>query len=251
VFNQFPKIRPPLPAPYEVIYQQHYVQNRGGRSVASALSQAAEGWMHRRVAADATDFAIPNATLEIGAGNLNHLAYEPATQPYDIVEPSAFLYLGSPCLPRIRNIYEDVRDIPSACRFRRIVSIATLEHLCNLPEVLARAALLLDTEGTFRIAIPSEGTEMWRWAQTLTTGLEFRLKYGLHYTVLRRYEHVNTASEIENVLAQLFQSIKCQSFGPSRRLSLYQFFVCSSPRFEICSRYLNELTCTESALEFT
>jgi hypothetical protein len=221
VFDQYPKTRPQLPAKYEAIYRQHYLQNRSGGSPASGLSQAVESWMHRRVASDTRDSSVTGATLEIGAGNLNHLAYEPATRPYDIVEPSAFLLRTASCLPRIRYIYEDIRQIPASCRYERIVSIATLEHLCDLPEVVARAALLLKPEGTFRVAIPSEGTEPWRWAQKLTTGLEFRLKYGLDYQILLRHEHVNTANEIEHVLDQLFSSLKCQLFGSTRRFSLY------------------------------
>jgi hypothetical protein len=240
VFDRYPKTRPPLPAEYSAIYQQHYVENRGGGSPASALSQAMEAWMHRRVAADIKHSADRGATLEIGAGNLNHLTYEQATHPYDIVEPSAYLLRGAPGLPRIRDIYEDVRQIPSDHQYGRILSIATLEHLCDLPEVVARVGLLLAPGVEFRVAIPSEGTALWQWAQNLTTGIEFRLKYGLDYKILRRYEHVNTAGEVEDILSRFFDSLECHVFGISRRLSIYQFFVCGSPRLEICKSYLAE-----------
>jgi hypothetical protein len=199
-----------------------------------------EGWMHRRVAADAKNLSNPGATLEIGAGNLNHLAYEATTQPYDIVEPSAYLLKTAQSLSRVRDIYEDVKQVPTDRRYDRILSIATFEHLCDLPEVVARAALLLQPGGEFRVAIPSEGTELWQLAQNLTTGLEFRLRYRLDYRILRRYEHVNTADEVEDILSRLFNSLKCQVFGVSRRLSIYQFFACGSPRLEICRSYLAE-----------
>ena len=246
MFEQYPKTRPVLPRAYEEIYRQHYIQNRGGRSAASALSQRLESWMHRRVAADVKNSRDPGATLEIGAGNLNHVAYEPASQPYDIVEPSAYLFQEAPKLAQIRNIYSDVRQIPVDQRYERIVSIATLEHLCDLPEVIAHVGLLMQPQGTFRVAIPSEGTAPWRWAQLVTTGLEFRLKYGLDYKVLRRYEHVNTAEEIEGILNQFFNSIKSQFYGLSRRLSLYQFFVCATPRLNTCKAYIEERAGAES-----
>jgi hypothetical protein len=96
VFSQYPKSRPPLPAKYEAIYRQHYLQNRSGGSPASALSQTLESWMHRQVGFDTRDSIISGATLEIGADNLNHLTYEPATDPYDVLEPSSYL-LRNPC----------------------------------------------------------------------------------------------------------------------------------------------------------
>lgn len=203
VFNQYPKARLPLPAEYEAIYRQHYVQNRSGGSPASALARAVESWMHWRVASDVRHSPIYGATLEIGAGNLNHLAYEATTKPYDIVEPSAYLLKTAQSLSRIREIYEDVRQVPTDRRYDRILSIATFEHLCDLPEVVARAAMLLQPDGSLRVAIPSEGTKLWQWAQTLTAGLEFRLKYRLDYKILCRYEHVNSAAEIERARADL------------------------------------------------
>jgi len=193
--------------------------------------------MHRKVAQDVT---IPpaKATLEIGAGNLNQLPYEPHSQPYDIVEPFRELYASSPHRGRLRDIYNDVSEIPSDRRYDRITSIAVLEHVCNLPELVARSACLLAEGGSFRAGIPSEGTILWRLGWQMTTALDFRARHNLDYKVLMRYEHVNTAQEIEQVLRYFFAEVRTSVFGLMRALSFYQFFACSKPDLARCRSYL-------------
>src|SRR6185437_16820048 len=96
VLARFPKTRPPLPPKLQAIYTRQYLENRGGETPAASLSQRLERWLHRQVAADVKDAASPGATLELGAGTLNQLAYEPAGAAYDIVEPFEELYRNSP-----------------------------------------------------------------------------------------------------------------------------------------------------------
>jgi len=50
-------------------------------------------------------------TLEIGAGTLNQLRYEPDISPDDIIEPFRELYEGGPDLKRIRFFYTDIAEI--------------------------------------------------------------------------------------------------------------------------------------------
>jgi hypothetical protein len=239
VFSNFPKIRPALPPEYVAIYAKQYKQNREGSSMASGLAQKMESWMHRLVAAD---HAADKRTLEIGAGTLNHLPYESDVAHYDIVEPFEYLFETSPARDRITNIYSDISAIPSGAEFDRIISIATFEHICELPSVVARCGMLLATSGNLRVGIPSEGTILWKLGYKLTTGLEFRRKYGLDYDVLMRHEHVNTAAEIENVLRYFFSKIERKVFGLMPALSLYQFFRCSEPILERCEEYLSTAT---------
>jgi len=237
LFSQFPKHRTPLPPEYAAIYLQHYRNSREGKSQILSLAQRAERWMHRKVANDVAD-GLPKATLEIGAGNLNQLPYEPNSQPYDIIEPFRELYASSPYRERIRNIYDDVSQIPPEHRYDRITSIAVLEHVCNLPELVARSALLLADGGSFRAGIPSEGTVLWRLGWQLTTALDFRARYHLDYKVLMRYEHVNTAREIEEVLRYFFTDTRTSVFGLMRSLSFYQLFACANPDLARCRCYL-------------
>ena len=237
-FNEFPKTRAPLPPEYAAIYLQHYRNSREGNSQILGLAKWAEGWMHRKVAEDIRQGASCS-TLELGAGTLNQLPDESHSKLYDIVEPFQELYQSSPHLPRIRHIYADVSEVPAETKYERITSVATLEHVCNLPELVAQSALLLAEGGQFRAGIPSEGTILWRLGWRTTTALDFRARYNLDYEVLMNYEHVNTAREIELVLRYFFAEVRDTVFGLIKSLSFYQFYVCSAPRLDRCQSYLN------------
>jgi hypothetical protein len=237
ILSSFPKRRLPLPPEFQAIYSEQYKENREGKSNAAGLAQRMESWMHRKVAADVSD-GPGRSTLEIGAGTLNHLPYEKHSKPYDIVEPFHFLYESSTFLERLENVYDDIAEIPNESRYERIVSIAAFEHICSLPEVVAKSGLLLDHGGVLRVAIPSEGTILWRLGYTLTTGFEFRRRYNLDYSILMKHEHVNTAREIELVLRCFFADVESSVFGVAKALSFYQFYVCRKPFLDICTGYL-------------
>lgn len=236
-FSHFPKKRTPLPPEYEAIYLQHYRNSREGNSQILGLAQRMERWMHKQIARDVRD-GRPKATLEVGAGNLNQLPYEPHSSPYDIVEPFRQLFESSPQLQRVRNVYGDISEIPPQNRYERITSVAVLEHVENLPELVARCALLLTDGGSFRAGIPSEGTILWRLGWQMTTALDFRARYNLDYEVLMKYEHVNTAREIEEVLRYFFSEVRGKAFGVAKALSFYQFFACARPDEARCREYL-------------
>lgn len=241
---RFPKVRPPLPPAYESIYADYYQSNRSGKGAAS-LSRMTESWLHRKVARDvgASDRADagPIETLEIGAGNLNHLAFEPVTGPYDAVEPMTALYEGSGDLARVRRFYADTSDIPPSQQYDRIISIATFEHVCDLPAVVARAGLLLRPGGSVRVGIPSDGSALWEVGWRLTTGLEFRLRRGLNYGVIMRHEHVNKAAEIIAVLRCFFGNVTRSCFGIGSQLSLYQYLECRDSDRQRCEQYLEQI----------
>lgn len=234
MFEQFPKKRPPLPKEIEEIYASHYKANREGQTSASSLSQKMEAWLHKQVANDIVSAGHPKSTLEIGAGTLNQLAYEPLSGPYDIVEPFKELYSDSKMLDRVRNIYSEITEVPNDQTYDRITTIATFEHICDLPQVIAKSGILLAPNGTLRVSIPSEGTPLWTLGWKLTTGIEFRMKYGLDYGQLMRHEHVNSAKEIEELLTYFFEGVKCKVFGLSKYFSLYRFYACSNPNLERC-----------------
>src|SRR5262249_20441075 len=165
------------------------------------------------------------------------LRYEPEVGPYDIVEPFRGLYEGAPELKRIRHIYADIAEIPGNHRYDRITSVATFEHICNLPEVIAYCGSLLAEGGELRVSIPSEGTLLWTLGWKLTTGLEFRIKYGHDYGALMKHEHVNTAAEIEELLRYFFEEVDCNVFGLTKSFSFYQFYSCGVPAVERCRQF--------------
>lgn len=237
MFDNYPKIRPELPEEFVRIYKSQYKKNREGATTASSLSQKLEAWMHKKVAADVRN--NPQAsTLEIGAGTLNHLSHE-NTIRYDIVEPFKELFEDSPLLNRIQNVYSDISEIATHPLYDRIITIATFEHVLNLPEVVAKSALLLKPGGNLRVAIPNEGTFVWTLGWRLTTGLEFKIKHGLDYGILMKHEHVNTAEEIEQVLHYFFSDMKCNYFGLSKKIALYRFYECKNPIETVAEKFLN------------
>ena len=225
LFSGYPKIRKSLPEDYQRIYEKHYADNRNGQTAASFFSSKLEQWMHKKIAAD-TRQNSRLATLEIGAGTLNQLQYEP-TEIYDIVEPFQALYQNSKYLNRVRNIYGDISEIEKREQYDRITAIASFEHICNLSEVVENCQILLKPGGSLRVAIPNEGRFLWKFAYQMTTGLEFRFKYKLNYSVLMNYEHVNNADEIEQVLTYYFSSIKRSLLGISRDLAFYRYYECT------------------------
>jgi hypothetical protein len=232
VLARFPKSRPSLPPKLQAIYTRQYLENRAGATPAASLSQRLERWLHRQVAADvATGPAKP--TLEIGAGTLNQLNFEPPNAEYDIVEPFDALFRDSPLKGRIRRVFSDVAEVPPGRAYPRITSIAALEHICDLPLVLARASRLLTDDGVLRTAIPSEGGFLWKLGWMCTTGLEFRLRHGLDYGLLMAHEHVNDAREIETLLRALFEDVRINSLGFGRQMSLYRFLAARRPRLDV------------------
>ena len=119
-----------------------------------------------------------------------------------------------------------------------ILSVAVLEHLTDLPRILARAGVLLDKGGTFRAGFPSEGGFLWGLSWRMTTGIEYRLKRGLDYGAIMRHEHVNTDDEILSLLHYFFAQVSIRRFPfPSRHLSLYITAIAREPYLDRCLNF--------------
>jgi SAM-dependent methyltransferase len=235
ILARYPKSRPPLPAEYQRIYEREYKMNREGGSFITSLSSRLESWMHRRVAdAPAGD------VLEIGAGTLNQLHYESPQPRYDVVEPFAALFEDSPALGRVDTVYADIAEVPRDRQYGRITSVAVLEHLDDLPGIVARSALLLRDGGVFQAGIPSEGGLLWSLAWRMTTGVAYWLRNRLDYGVLMRHEHLNTAAEIEAVVRTFFGDVKIARFPlPLRHLSFYSYLEARNPDREQAHAFLD------------
>jgi hypothetical protein len=215
--------------------RKEYLLNRGGGTLANRLALRAESWMHRMIA----QRALPGAVLEIGGGTLNHLPYEPEVADYDVVEPFEALYSESANRPRVRRIFPNIEEVPKESRYDRIVSIAALEHLEDLPKIIARSALLLSEGGIAQHSIPSEGGMLWGVSWRLTTGLAYRLRNGLSYGVAMRHEHINDAPEIIAVLAWFFERVEIRRYPvPFHHVSLYTYVEATHPRCDRCREYL-------------
>jgi len=232
----YPRQRPPLPPAQRAIYVAEYRDNRTGANPVQRAAQWAESWMHRQVAA----IAHPGPVLEIGAGALNHLPYE-ASPDYDVVEPFVELYHDIPLRGRVRRFYRDITELPRGSRYQRILSVAVLEHLEDLPLNIALSGLLLAPGGRFQAGIPSEGGLLWGLGWRCTTGLSYRLRTGHSYGTLMRYEHINTAPEIIAVVRHFFPDLAVRRFPlPAHHLSLYAYLQAERPDPGRCRACLAE-----------
>lgn len=236
ILARYPKARPPLPPEYQRIYEREYKMNREGGSFVTRISSGLEAWMHRKVAEAPAD-----EVLEIGAGTLNQLQYEAPQRRYDVIEPFAALYAQSPALAKVDTVYADVAEVPADRRYGRITSVAVLEHLDDLPGIVARSALLLRDDGLFQAGIPSEGGFLWTLAWRTTTGVAYWLRNRLNYAVLMRHEHLNTAAEIEAVVRRFFGEVEIERFPlPARQLSFYSYLQARRPLRDAAAAFLTE-----------
>ena len=236
VLANFPKVRKPLPTDYEAIYVDMYEHSRKGRNPAAAAALRLEQWMHRQAI---LDDAFP--LLELGAGTLNHVPFEPNEGKYDVVEPMPKLYEGSPSIGRIDQFYDSIHDVPSSSLYRRIISVAVLEHVLDLPALVARAALHLEPNGEMISGIPSEGGALWYLAWRFGTGSAFWLKYRKSYATFMRHEHVNNADEITAVMRVFFDDVSVSRFPtPFKHGSFYTALRSRRPNVSAARQYLAE-----------
>lgn len=233
---RYPKARPALSERHRKIYVKEYVSNRTGANLASAVATRLERWMHYRVASRQVDGEV----LELGAGTLNHLTYERRHSAYDVVEPFVALYENNPLRSRVRRFYSSTADIAETERYDRIISIAVLEHMSELPTEIAHAGKRLSKDGVFQAGFPTEGGALWGGAWRFGTGMAYRLRTGLDYGELMRHEHVNDEKEIIGVIGYFFGKTKIARFPlPFRHFSLYTYVEATSPLVDRCERYLS------------
>ena len=74
ILNNYPKKRPRLNRKLKKIYKTIYSQNRSGVGLLNKISSSMESWMHRVIEKRILKKKMIK-TLEIGAGNLNHLDF--------------------------------------------------------------------------------------------------------------------------------------------------------------------------------
>ena len=239
IFRQFPKYRQPLPEEYLSIYDREYVANRTAGGLGNNIARALESWMHKKVATSAVSQS--EVILELGAGSLNHLSWEGGYASYDVVEPFQKLLDTSSNLGLVRHTYSQLSEIPYEAQYDRIISVAVLEHLLDLPTEIARSGLCLRENGRFCAGVPSEGGWLWKMAWKYGTGPGFTKRTGLDYEKLMRHEHVNTVDEIEECVRYFFDEVTRERFPlPAKSFSLYSFFIATRPNRKRCESFLEK-----------
>jgi len=156
-------------------------------------------------------------TLEIGAGQGTHLAYERLNQQEYVVQE-----LRPELAGKIMNKYPEVRVIIGDCQqksqfadayFDRVLAIHVLEHLPNLPSALEEVKRVLKPDGLFSVVIPCEGGLAYSIARRISARRIFEKRYNQPYDWLVASEHINMPGEIIEELSSRFRIIH-QSFFP-------------------------------------
>jgi hypothetical protein len=138
----------------------------------------------------------------------------------------------------LHHIYSDLQEVSLCSSYDCIFAVAVLEHVSDLPFILARSGLLLREGGTFRAGFPSEGGLLWGVAWRLTTGMEYRFTRGLDYGAIMRHEHLNTAREIVKLIHFFYEQVEiCRFPLPFEHLSFYTTAIACRPRMDRCHSF--------------
>ncbi len=151
------------------------------------------------------------------------------------------LFQESPLRRRIDSEYASVFEIERSEQYDRVLSVAALEHLEEMPAIIAASARLIREGGVFQAGIPAEGGLLWGLAWRLTTAIAYRARTGLAYAPVMRHEHMNTAAEILSVIEHLFTDVRVRWFPlPHRHLAFYGYIEASRPRLACCDQILRK-----------
>jgi len=151
-------------------------------------------------------------TLEIGAGNGEHLKYESLDdkqkQNYialDFRENMVDVFVKQ--FPEVKIIVADCQkkmDFEDNF-FDRILAIHILEHLPNLPNAIKELHRLCDKKrGVLQIVIPCEGSFAYSLARKISAQRIFESRYKQRYQWLIEREHINQPWEILEELNKYF-----------------------------------------------
>jgi SAM-dependent methyltransferase len=152
-------------------------------------------------------------TLEIGAGNGEHLKYEQLDQlqrkNYYAVD------IRENMVAEFRKQFPDIHAFVADCQMRmnfedgyfdRILAIHVLEHLPNLPAAVREMHRLCDKRrGLLSIVIPCEGSLAYSVARKLSAKRIFEARYKQNYRWFIEREHLSQPSEIFEELSSHFE----------------------------------------------
>lgn len=160
-------------------------------------------------------------TLEIGAGNGEHLKYEKLspeqTANYVAVDirENMVAEIRSNC-PQIRAVVGDCQkrmDFEDGY-FDRLLAIHVLEHLPDLPAAVREMYRLCDkTRGVLSVVIPCEGSMAYSLARKISAQRIFEARYKQSYRWFIEREHINLPHEIFEELAPYF-SLTSSNYFP-------------------------------------
>lgn len=239
ILDKYPKTRPLLPKKFLKIYSEHYLYCRSNKGIIRKIFTYFTNWMHLQIKQNNTK---KESILELGAGTLNHVQFE-VVKKYDVIEPFDDLFESADVnfKNKINKRYKYSTELNKIDKYEKIISIATLEHLTNLPFDIAVLAQVLDKNGNFQHSYPSEGSFLWYFSSRYISGLNFFLKHRLNFDTFLKHEHVNSAVEIEEIFKLLFEKIKIKRFPFNFfHLSIFSYIEATNPKLEICQQIIDK-----------
>ena len=163
-------------------------------------------------------------TLEIGAGDGEHLRYEPLeNQEYVALEMRRSLADGlQGRFPQVNVLVGDCQDRIDAPdgHFDRVLAIHVLEHLIHLPNTLDEVRRVLAPGGRFSVVIPCEGGLLYSLGRQFSSKRIFEKRYGVPYEWMISHDHVNRAGEVIQELRKRFV-VEDRSYYPFRVPSVH------------------------------
>lgn len=159
-------------------------------------------------------------TLEIGAGNGEHIKYELLTTAQE--SQYYALDIRRNMVDEISNKFPNIKTIIGDCQekidfpdgyFDRILAIHVLEHLPNLPAAVIEMHRLCDkNEGVLSVVIPCEGSLMYSLARKISAQRIFEKRYKQSYSWFIEREHINIPNEILEELHPYFEIVDSDYF---------------------------------------
>jgi ubiquinone/menaquinone biosynthesis C-methylase UbiE len=152
-------------------------------------------------------------TLEVGAGNGEHLAYERLTA----AQRASYVALDirENMIAEFSAKYPDVKAVVADCQkrmpyvdghFDRILAIHVLEHLPDLPSAVRDLYRLCDKQcGVFTVVIPCEGSFAYTLARRISAQWIFESRYKQSYRWFIEREHINFPAEIFAEIYKYFE----------------------------------------------
>lgn len=160
-------------------------------------------------------------TIEIGAGDGEHLKYERLTDSQ--MNNYYAIDIRQNMIDTLRARFPNVNAILADCQKRmpfeestidRILAIHVLEHLPNLPAAIQEMHRICNKKkGILSVVIPCEGSLAYTLARKISAERIFKNRYKQPYNWFIEREHINKPFEIYEELERHFD-IQCSSYFP-------------------------------------
>lgn len=213
--KSWPKTFPPL-TPEQRLISDDFMKY--WHEILSARYSIVDAFNHEYVVKNAPKNFL--TTIEIGAGNGEHLHYEKLNkaqrQHYHAID------IRENMVSSFRERFPDIQATVADCQIRmpfedgyadRVLAIHVLEHLPNLPLAIQELYRLCNkSHGICSVVIPCEGSLAYTIARKISAERLFKARYHQSYRWFIEREHINLPYEIFSELDPYFEIISTSYF---------------------------------------